>query len=184
VDVELPRLLVVRGAAGSWPESGPDLGVLVRDVTLEVLAELCAAPPLPLAVDVDQVEGLGPDLAAARFLAERLGVRSAISRRPGRAALLAEAGILTLLRVGALDSTGIERALASSPPGVGTAISPGLVLPHLEPRLRERLPRPLLAYGLVRTRAEVAACFESGADAVAIWIEELDSRRKRFETRT
>ncbi len=174
---------MVRGAAGSWPEPGPGLGILIRDVTLETLTELCAAPPLPLTVDVDQVEGLGSDLAAARFLAGRLGVRSAISRRPGRAALLAEAGILALLRIGALDSTGIERALATSPTGVGTAISPGVALPHLEAGLRSRLPRPLLAYGLIRTRAEVAACFASGADSVAIRIEDLDSQRRKVDTR-
>ncbi len=165
----LPRLLLILEHGTAWPAPGrEDAGVLLRDVTLELLVELCSAPPLPTVVDVDTVEGLGSDLAAARFLRHRLGVRTAVTRRPVLAEELVEVGIETLLRVNALDSTGVERAIAAFPAGVGTAISPGLVLPHLDPKMRARLPRPLLSYGLIRTRQEVVDSYRAGADSVAV----------------
>jgi hypothetical protein len=87
-------------------------------------------------------------------------------------------GCLPLLRVSCLDSTGFERALAGHPgPPVGTAISPGLALAHLALAQRARLPRPLLAYGLVRRPEEAAAARGAGADSVVL--DPLDTQAKR-----
>jgi len=148
---------------------GEGQGVLFHDLSLTELIRLCAACPSPLAVEVDAVEGLEPDAAAVAFLASRLGIRILITRRPALALSALELGCLPLLRVFCLDSTGFERALRGHPgEPVGTAVSPGLILAHLAPEARRALPRPVLAYGLLRRPTEVTAALAAAADAVVV----------------
>jgi glycerol-3-phosphate responsive antiterminator len=157
---------------------GPDQGVLLHSTTLSDLIRLAAAATWPLALDLDSVEGLDPSPAAVTFAVERLGIRVLLSRRPALVAWAQHHGCLPLLRVSCLDSTGFERALAGHPgPSVGTAISPGLVLAHLQPGQRSRLPRPLLAYGMIRRPEEAAAARRAGADSIVI--DPLDTVTKR-----
>src|SRR5207253_676789 len=139
---------------------------------------LAAGATRPLALDLDSIEGLEPSPAAVTFAVERLGIRVVLSRRPVLMAAARQAGCVPLLRVSCLDSTGFERALAAHPgPPVGTAISPGLVLAHLPADLRARLPRPVLAYGVIRRAEEAAAAHAAGADSVVI--DQLDTGPKR-----
>jgi glycerol uptake operon antiterminator len=166
--VELPAALVP--VAGGTPRPPPGAaGVLFHDLSLLDLIRLAAGASDPPAVEVDTVEGLAPDRAAVEFLARRLGIRIVITRRPALVRPAVEAGCLVLLRVFCLDSTGFERALEGHPGApAGTAISPGLILAHLGPEERARLPRPLLAYGLIRRRVEVEAALAAGADGVVV----------------
>jgi glycerol uptake operon antiterminator len=159
-----PVLLSVRDRLPP-PRDGE--GVLFHDLGLTELIRLSATVGRPAAVDVDTVEGLSPDAAAIMFLADRLGIRTVITRRPALALRAVELGCLALLHVHCLDSTGFERALESHPgQPVGTAVSPGVVLEHLEPGQRGRLPEPVVAYGLVRRREDLDAALAAGAAAV------------------
>jgi glycerol-3-phosphate responsive antiterminator len=161
----LPAVLVEHRAA-AVPAGA---GLLLHDVSLLDLVRLSARPGHPLAVDLDSIEGLAADEAAVEFLTRRLGVAVVITRRPGLAARVHEYGCLPLLHVHCLDSTGLDRALASHPGApVGTALSPGLILAHLEPAERRRLPGPVLAYGLVRNPEERAAATAAGAAGVVL----------------
>jgi glycerol-3-phosphate responsive antiterminator len=164
----LPRLLLASTGAHRRPD--PEIGgVLLHDVGLLEVVRLSAAGPLPLAVDVDTVEGLAPDETAVAFLVERLRLPILVTRRPALAARARALGCLALLHVHGLDSTGWERAMAAHPgPPVGTAVSPGLILPHLDERQRAALPRPVLAYGLIRRPAERDAVFAAGADSLVV----------------
>jgi glycerol uptake operon antiterminator len=147
----------------------PGTGLLLHDLNLLDLVRLSARPGPPLVVDVDSVEGLAADEAAVEFLAARLGVAVVITRRPGLAARASEHGCLALLHVHCLDSTGLDRALATHPgPPVGTALSPGLMLAHLAPEERRLLPPPVLAYGLVRRPEERDAALAAGAASVVV----------------
>jgi glycerol-3-phosphate responsive antiterminator len=144
-------------------------GLLLHDLNLLELVRLSARPGELLAVDVDSVEGLAADEAAVEFLAARLGVAVVITRRAGLAARAPGYGCLALLHVHCLDSTGLDRALATHPGGpVGTAVSPGLILPHLAPAQRRQLPPPVLAYGLVRRAEERDAALAAGAASVVV----------------
>ncbi|MBO0684096.1 MAG: glycerol-3-phosphate responsive antiterminator, partial [Candidatus Dormibacteraeota bacterium] len=116
----------------------------------------------------------------------RLGIRILISRRPALMARAPALSCLGLLRVSSLDSTGFERGMEGHPGApVGTAISPGLVLAHLPPQQRSDLPRPLLAYGLIRRPEEAAAVVAAGADSVVVDLAQrpvdkrIDNRTKR-----
>jgi len=164
----LPRLLC--SSTGHLPHPDPEIGgILVHDLSLIELVRLSARSAPQLAVDVDTVEGLAHDATAIAFLATRLRLPVVITRRPALAAQARTLGCLALLHVHCLDSTGWERAMSAHPgPPVGTAISPGLILAHLDARLRGSLPRPVLAYGLVRQPAERDAAFAAGADAVVV----------------
>jgi glycerol-3-phosphate responsive antiterminator len=166
--VTLPRLL--GAATGTSRRPDPDVGgILVHDVSLLELVRLSAANPLPLAVDLDTIEGLAADATAVAFLAVRLRLPILITRRPALAAKARELGCLALLHTHCLDSTGWERAMAAHPGSpVGTAVSPGLVLPHLDPIKRRSLPRPVLAYGLLRRPEEREAAFAAGADSAVV----------------
>jgi glycerol-3-phosphate responsive antiterminator len=126
-------------------------GILLRDLDLMTLVGAAEAASEDIALDLDSVDGLSADDAGARFVMRRLGIRIVMTRRPALAALVAEAGGLGLVRIFAFDSTGLKRALESHPArsGVGTVISPGPVLSHLTTGDLERLPRPIVAYGLI-----------------------------------
>jgi glycerol-3-phosphate responsive antiterminator len=167
--VELPRRLL--SSTGSLRNPDPEVGgILLHDLSVLEVVRLSAVTVLPLAVDVDTVEGLAADATAIEFLARRLRLPIAITRRPALAAQARELGCLALLHVHGLDSAGWEQAMAGHPgPPVGTAVSPGLILAHLAAPQRLSLPRPLLAYGLVRRQEEQEAAFAAGADAVVVW---------------
>jgi glycerol-3-phosphate responsive antiterminator len=151
------------------PPPGMDAGILIRDSNLPALIRRATSPGPPLAVDIDSVAGLDSDDAAVDFVTGRLGIRVVLTRRPKLAILVAGLGHLSLLHVLAFDSTGLDRALQSHPrrPGVGTVISPGLVLSHLRTGELPTLPRPILAYGLIDT-PEAARDILTRADGVAI----------------
>ena len=173
----LPRQLVpVRDHLP--PRLGPREGVLLHSTNLADLIRLAAGAACPLALDLDGIEGLEPGEAAVAFAVQRLGIRVLLSRRPALMSWARDRGCLSLLRVSCLDSTGFERALLAHPgAAVGTAISPGLVLAHLPPGQLARLPRPLLAYGMIRRPEEAAAARQAGADSIVV--DPLDRDRKR-----
>jgi len=167
----LPRLLIP--AAGleppGLPGGGSSVGVLLRDLDLAALVGAAELDRELLAVDLDSVEGLDSDLAAVGFVVRRLGIGIVMTRRPALAAGAAELGALGLLHVFAFDSTGLGRSLEGHPraPGVGTVVSPGPALGHLSPGDLGRLPRPLVAYGLIETPDRARALLAQ-ADSIVV----------------
>jgi glycerol-3-phosphate responsive antiterminator len=143
--------------------------ILLRDLDLATLVQAAESARPPLALDIDSVEGLNADAAGARFVVATLGISVVLTRRPAIASCVAELGGLGLLRVLAFDSTGLERSLKghATPPGVGTAISPGPVLAHLLRGDIARLPRPVVAYGLIPTAANARSLLRL-ADSVVL----------------
>jgi glycerol-3-phosphate responsive antiterminator len=170
--VSLPRVLVASNGRDLPGSPGPDTGVLLRDLDLETLADVAGMGMPRMAVDMDSVGGLNADASAVRFVTRRLGIGIVMSRRPAVVARVAELGCLALLRIFAFDSTGLGRSLDGHPrhEGIGTVISPGPVLAHLSAEDLDRLPRPLVAYGLVDTPARALALLRQ-ADAVVISAE-------------
>jgi glycerol-3-phosphate responsive antiterminator len=151
------------------PPPGIDAGVLVRDTDLAALVHRAGSDCPPDAVDIDSVAGLGSDHAAVDFVTERLGIRIVLTRRPQVAAWAAEHGHLGLVHVYAYDSTGLARSLDGHPgtEGIGSVVSPGLVVAHLRPEELDRLPRPILAYGLIDT-VEAARTCQALVDGIVV----------------
>lgn len=167
--IHLPRVLEASDGRADWePPKGGDVGLLLRDTSLTALT-IHAHRGYAVAVDIDSIDGLADDGAACEFLVRKLGFRIVLAHHPASAANIAELGALALLRVFAVDSTGLRRSLEGPPrgEGVGSAVSPGLVLPHLGTDELALLPRPILAYGLIDRPADIAACMRC-ADAIVL----------------
>jgi glycerol-3-phosphate responsive antiterminator len=164
----LPRIFQASNGQGEWSPAGRDVGLLLRDTNLAALVAQ-AGDGATLAVDCDGVEGLGDDRAAAEFLILRLGVAVVLTRHAAMAENVASLGGVALMKVFALDSEGLRHSLEAHPGGmaIGTAICPGLVLPHLEPGEISMLPRPILAYGLLEAPVDIAACLAI-ADSIVL----------------
>lgn len=157
----LPEVLIASdGRHPVYSPPGIDAGVLVRDTDLAALVHRAGSDCPPLAVEIDSVAGLGSDDAAVDFVTRRLGIRVVLARRPQIAARVAERGHLGLVHVFGYDSTGMARSLESHPrsPGVGSLLSPGLVILHLRPDELAELPRPVVAYGLIDDADDARAC--------------------------
>ncbi|MGC8633253.1 MAG: glycerol-3-phosphate responsive antiterminator [Candidatus Limnocylindrales bacterium] len=165
----VPIFVSADGRAPVTLPPGLAAGILLRDLDLMTLVAASGNIREMLAVDLDSVDGLNPDLAAVRFAVEELGAELVVTRRPAVAAHVAALGRLALLHVLALDSTGLAKSLEGHPrtPGIGTIVSPGPVLAHFLPDDLARLPRPLVAYGFVETVGGARALLER-ADAVVV----------------
>ena len=168
--VRLPSILVA--SDGHHPVHAPpdiDAGVLVRDTDLATLVHRAASDCPPGAVDIDSVAGLGGDDYAVDFVTGRLAIPIVLTRRPQLAARAAARGNMGLLHVFAYDSTGLRRSLEGHPrsEGVGSVVTPGLVILHLREDELAAIPRPILAYGLIDTIEDARACL-SVAEAIVI----------------
>jgi glycerol-3-phosphate responsive antiterminator len=166
----LPSVLLASdGRHPVYAPPGLDAGVLVRDTDLAALVHRAASDCPPLAVDIDSVAGLGSDDAAVDFVTGRLGIRVVLTRRPQLAARAGDRGHLGLVHVFGYDSTGMARSLESHPrtKGVGSVVSPGLVILHLRPDELAELPRPVVAYGLIDDVVVARECLAL-ADAIVV----------------
>ncbi len=166
----LPAVLIASdGRHPVYAPPGLDAGVLVRDTDLAALVHRATSDCPPLAVDLDSVAGLGSDDAAVDFVTGRLGIDVVLTRRPQLAARVAERGHLGLVHVFGYDSTGMARSLESHPrtAGIGSVLSPGLVIVHLRSDELAELPRPIVAYGLIDDVEDARACMAL-ADAIVV----------------
>jgi glycerol-3-phosphate responsive antiterminator len=166
----LPTMLIASdGRHSVRSPDGLDAGVLIRDTDLATFVHRAASDCPPVAVDIDSVAGLGTDDDALAFVMARLGIGIVLTRRPQVAARVAELGGLGLVHVFAYDSTGMVRSLETHPRSarVGSVLSPALVILHLQPDELARVPRPVVAYGLIEDVAGARACGEL-ADAIVV----------------
>lgn len=168
--VRLPAVLIASdGRHPVYAPPGLEAGVLVRDTDLAALVHRAGSDCPPLAVDIDSVAGLGTDDAAVDFVTARLGIRIVMARRAQIAARVADRGHLGLVHVFGYDSTGMTRSLESHPrtAGVGSLLSPGLVILHLRPDELAQLPRPIVAYGLIDDVEDARGCLAL-AEAIVV----------------
>lgn len=165
----LPRVLVVDDGEPHAPIDGLPTGTFFRDLDLTALVSRASATDGPWAVDVDSIRGLHADESAVRFVVQRLGASVVVSRRTTVARAATSIGAVGLLAVHAFDSTGLRRIAegGSAPEGIGSLLSPGLVLPHLRRDELAVLPRPLVGHGLITRPSDARACLDL-ADAIVV----------------
>jgi glycerol-3-phosphate responsive antiterminator len=168
--IRVPPILVV--SDGHHPVHAPsslDACVLVRDTDLATLVHRAASERPPQAVDIDSVAGLGNDDYAVDFVTDRLAIPIVLTRHPQLAARAAERGHIGFVHVFAYDSTGLHRSLEGHPrsEGVGSVVTPGLVILHLREDELAAIPRPILAYGLIDSIEDARACLDV-ADAIVV----------------
>ena len=125
-----------------------------------------------LFVHLDLAEGIGKDREGVEFLAS-CGVDGIISTRAQIIRMAKEADLLTVQRFFALDSQGlgsIQEMLKTSRPHF-MEIMPGVI-----PKVIDRFATgniPVIAGGLIETKAEVTGALGCGATAVSTGCETL-----------
>ena len=123
-------------------------------------------------IHMDLAEGLGKDRSGVQYLAQ-CGADGIISTRANLIRCAKEAGLLTVQRFFALDSQGvdsIQEMLELSCPDL-IEIMPGVIGKIIERFSNAKVP--LIAGGLVETKAEVTCALSSGAAAVSTGKEPL-----------
>jgi glycerol uptake operon antiterminator len=124
-------------------------------------------------VNVDHIDGIHPDSAGLRFLAQQLHVVGIVSSNPRILTLGKSFELETVQRLFAVDSTGLETALESvdSHHVDLLDISPALVIPYVVSHTV--LPLPFIGSGLISTFQQVQSVLRAGALRVTTARSEL-----------
>ena len=141
-------------------------------MTLEKDVESAHAAGKKIFLHMDLAEGIGKDKAGLQYVKMK-GVDGIISTKGHIIRTAREHGLLTVQRFFALDSQGISTirdTLKLNPPHY-IEIMPG-VIPKLIKRFSD-LSIPIIAGGLIETKAEVTGALRCGAIAVSTGRQEL-----------
>ena len=124
-------------------------------------------------VNVDHIDGIHPDSAGLRFLAQQLHIAGIVSSNPRILTLGKTFELETIQRLFAVDSTGLETALESidSHHVDLLDISPALVIPYVVSHTV--LPLPFIGSGLISTLQQVQSVLRAGALRVTTARSEL-----------
>jgi glycerol uptake operon antiterminator len=139
----------------------------------ETAAQVRAAGAL-LLVHADMMEGIASDAAGLRFLA-RSGVSGVATTRTQTMQAAHQAGLLVTFRAFLIDSAALEtvnKIVERNHPDIVEAL-PAPILAHLPGRYIAGLGVPILAGGLISSRADISAALASGATAVSTSTESL-----------
>jgi len=123
-------------------------------------------------VHVDLAEGIGKDRAGIRFLAD-CGVDGVISTKAQLIRFAKDQSLLTVQRFFALDSKGmdsIDEMLRNTNPHL-MEIMPGVIGKAIQRFSSGRVP--VIAGGLIQTKAELTQALTCGATAVSTGQQEL-----------
>lgn len=125
------------------------------------------------AVHLDLVGGLAPREVAVDWLQQQ-GADGIISTRPHLIRRGRELGLLTVLRVFAIDSKAVgnlQKETEMVTPDV-IEILPG-TLPRVIERLSKKIPVPLIAGGLMTDKSDILSALQAGALCASTSDEEL-----------
>ena len=123
-------------------------------------------------IHIDLADGIGKDKIGIEFLA-RCGADGIISTRANLIRTAKDCGLLTVQRFFALDSQGvnsISEMLESTKPHL-IEIMPGIASKVIKRFTGSTIP--VIAGGLIETKAEVTEALGNGAEAVSTGKEEL-----------
>ena len=123
-------------------------------------------------VHLDLAEGIGRDRAGIQYLAQ-IGVDGVISTRAQAVQLAKEQGLMTVQRFFLLDSKGIEsidEMLRHTNPHF-MELMPGVIAKSI--RRFGKSSTPVIAGGLIETKAEVLEALSCGAAAVSTGRKDL-----------
>jgi glycerol uptake operon antiterminator len=124
---------------------------------------------------VDLIKGIGRDEAGVRFLARDLQVDGIVTTRGNLIGPAKREGLIAVQRLFVLDSESLEAGLPAVERAAPDAVEvlPGVILPLIAVQLKGANLPPLIAGGLIRTRAQVEEILAAGAIAVSTSQEAL-----------
>lgn len=118
---------------------------------------------------LDLIKGIGRDEAGIRFLARDLEVDGVLTTRGNLIGPAKREGVIAIQRLFVLDSESLEAGLPAVERAGPDAVEvlPGVILPLIADRLRGAGLPPVIAGGLIRTRAQVDAALKAGAVGIS-----------------
>lgn len=147
-----------------------DLGANINTVKDSI--ELAHGNGKMIFVHIDLAEGIGKDRYGIDYLKD-LGVDGIISTRGNLIKAAKERSLITVKRVFTLDSQGVVSAMADIDDPSADIIE---IMPGVIPKIIERFSnsgKPIIAGGLIETKAEITAALSHGAVAVSTGKKEL-----------
>jgi glycerol uptake operon antiterminator len=152
--------------------------IFIRHCDLFEIKSLCqqaAQQNYAIYINVDHINGIYPDIAGLQYLNEQFHITGIISTSLKVLMLGKVLGLQTVFHIFAADSTGLGSAIEM----IDTTsidlfdVSPALVVPSISIALKNLLPRPFIASGLISTRRQIQAVLQAGALGVAVIQPEL-----------
>ncbi len=124
-------------------------------------------------IHIDLAEGIGKDEYGIRFV-KKIGVDGIISTRTNIIKMASKLGICTVQRFFIVDSHSIDTSIETARQSKADMIEimPGTVTKVIK-RIKENFEVPIIAGGLVETKAEIDEAFSCGATAISTGKKEL-----------
>jgi len=118
---------------------------------------------------MDLIKGIGRDEAGVRFLARDLQVDGIVTTRGNLIGPAKREGLIAVQRLFVLDSESLEVGVPAVERAAPDAVEilPGVIFPLIAARLKAVQLPPVIAGGLIRTRAQVEEILAAGAIAVS-----------------
>lgn len=148
-----------------------DLAPNIENIESRVM--LCTKHNKTLFIHIDLAEGIGKDKAGLKYISD-CGVNGIISTRTSLIKSANEVGLKTVQRIFLLDSQSVETAVSmlKTKPDM-LEIMPGVISPRVISTICNKVRIPVIAGGLIETRAEAETAIAAGAVAVSIGKKEL-----------
>nr|WP_206529428.1 glycerol-3-phosphate responsive antiterminator [Brevibacillus sp. SYP-B805] len=125
-------------------------------------------------VHADLIDGLKSDEYATEYLAQEIRPEGIITTRNNVILTARKKGIISIQRLFLIDTMALENSLAqlerTKPDYV--EVLPG-VIPRMIREISQRIPIPIIAGGLIRTREDVERALQAGATSVTTSRKEL-----------
>jgi len=129
-------------------------------------------------VDIDLIKGIGKDAAGIHFLAQESQIGGIITTHSNLIRSAKKEGLISIQRIFVLDSGSLVGGLSviekSKPDAV--EVLPGLILPKIMKRIKEKTSISVIAGGLITQEEEIRDILASGA----IGISTTSSRLFKF----
>ncbi|MGB3954755.1 MAG: glycerol-3-phosphate responsive antiterminator [Brooklawnia sp.] len=139
----------------------------------EQLRAVAAARKLAF-VDIDLIDGLSADAAGVGFLRSQFGARGLLSSKSAVVKAATQTGMVAIHRHFMIDSMAfhsLSRLIRQADPDA-VEILPGCI-PKVIGWLRDEVPVPLIAGGLIHDEDDVETALRAGAAAIATSNSEL-----------
>ena len=118
---------------------------------------------------IDMVKGIGKDKEAIRYLAQEIGIDGIMTTKSYLIKAAKKENLITIQRLFMLDSeslkTGVNIVKSTEPDLI--EVLPGLVVPTMVDKLKEKLDIPLIAGGLVRNKDQVKEILDKDVAAIS-----------------
>ncbi|GAB6138900.1 glycerol-3-phosphate responsive antiterminator [Halanaerobaculum tunisiense] len=164
------------------PEDKIDIIFILRSKLSNLEKIVAEAMELDVLVflHIDMVKGIGNDKEAIRYLATEIGIDGIVTTKSYLIKVAKKENLITIQRLFLLDSeslqTGINIIKSNKPDLI--EVLPGLIVPELIDKLKEKINTPVIAGGLVRTKSQAKRILDHDVLGIStsqdkLWNEEF-----------